>query len=116
MIPIKHEKTVTATNIITFMGLQLNKTQMVTMLPDDKLLKLRSLLTTFKSNRKIKLRDLQSLGLLNFCCQVVLPGRAFLRELTDLTKGILKPHHKKGVGIVQLGTYLLIILMENTFY
>ena len=37
---------------------------------------------------------LQSLiGLLNFTCTVVAPGRAFLCQLIDLTKGIQKPHH-----------------------
>ena len=30
---------------------------------------------------------------MNFTCTVVAPGRAFLRRLIDLTKGIHKPHH-----------------------
>lgn len=45
--------------------------------------------------KKIKLRDLQSLiGLLNFILLVVLPGRAFLRRLINLTIGVSKPYHK----------------------
>ena len=32
-------------------------------------------------------------GLLNFACSVVVPGRAFLRRLIDLTKGIKSAHH-----------------------
>ena len=45
---------------------------------------------------KFTLRDLQSLvGLLNFATAVVLPGRAFLRRLFDLTRGIQEPHHRK---------------------
>lgn len=93
--PIKHNKTVTATNKITFMGLEIDSTLMEARLPNEKLAKLRSLLNTYKGKRKIKLKELQSLlGLLNFCCQVVWPGRAFLRRLTDLTKGITKPHHR----------------------
>lgn len=32
--------------------------------------------------------------MLNFACAVVLPGRAFLRRLIDLTLGIQKPHYK----------------------
>ena len=40
------------------------------------------------------LRELQSLiGLLNFACSVVLPGRAFQRRLIDLTIGITCPQH-----------------------
>ena len=39
------------------------------------------------------MRKLQSLiGLLNFACSVVVPGRAFLRRLIDLTCGVSKPH------------------------
>ena len=39
-------------------------------------------------------KELQSLiGLLNFACSVVLPGRAFLRRMIDLTKGVRKPYH-----------------------
>ena len=47
------------------------------------------------SNRKkVTLKELQSLiGLLNFACLVVTPGRAFLRRLIDLTCNIQKPHH-----------------------
>lgn len=33
------------------------------------------------------------MGLLNFTCLVVVPGRAFLRRMIDLTKGVKKPHH-----------------------
>ena len=41
------------------------------------------------------LKELQSLcGLLNFTCQVVVPGRAFLRRLFDLTHNLQKPHHR----------------------
>jgi hypothetical protein len=37
---------------------------------------------------------LQSLiGLLNFACSVIIPGRAFLRRLIDLTHGIRLSHH-----------------------
>ena len=32
------------------------------------------------------------MGLLNFACTVVVPGRAFLRRLIDLTIGVQKPH------------------------
>ena len=31
--------------------------------------------------------------ILNFACSVVLPGRAFLRRIIDLTKGVRKPYH-----------------------
>ena len=63
-------------------------------LPEEKLQKCRSLLTEFLSRRSVCLKELQSLiGLLNFTCLVVVPGRAFLRRLIDLTKGVGKPHY-----------------------
>lgn len=77
------------------MGLELDSTIMEARLPDDKLKKLRSLLTRYSVCRKIRLKELQSLlGLLNFCCSVVLPGRTFLHRLTDLTCKVHKPHHR----------------------
>ena len=94
-VPIKQEKTEFPTTVITFMGLELDSVNMVARLPQDKLIKLRSLLSSFRKRRKVKLQELQSLlGLLNFCCKVVLPGRAFLRRLIDLTKGLTKAHHR----------------------
>ena len=94
-VPIKREKTEPATPIITFMGLELDSLNMVARLPEDKLDKVRSLLSAMVNKRKVTLRELQSLlGLLNFCCQVVDPGRCFLRRLTDLTKKVVKPHHR----------------------
>ena len=51
----------------------------------------------YYTSRTVTLKELQSLiGLLNFTCTVVAPGRAFLCRLIDLTKGIQKPHHPKG--------------------
>ena len=94
-VPIKHSKTETPRQVIVFMGLELDSVNMIARLPQDKLCRLRSLLSGCEKRRKIKLRDLQSLlGLLNFCCAVVRPGRAFLRRLIDMTKGVVKPHHR----------------------
>lgn len=94
-VPIKQEKTENACQVITFMGLELDSINMVARLPVEKLNKLRVLLTQYAKARKIKLKDLQSLlGLLNFCCSVVVPGRAFLRRLIDLTKKVTRPSHR----------------------
>lgn len=77
-VPIKHEKTESARQIITFMGIELDSIQMEARLPQDKLTKLKALLDFHNNKRKITLKELQSLiGLLNFCCLVVIPGRCF---------------------------------------
>jgi hypothetical protein len=48
----------------------------------------------FLNRKKVTLKDLQSLiGLLNFACFVIVPGRAFLRRFIDLTQGMQKPRH-----------------------
>ena len=48
----------------------------------------------FLTRTKVTLRDLQSLiGLLNFACSVITPGRAFLRRLINLTIGVKRPLH-----------------------
>lgn len=94
-VPIKAEKTERACTKLTFMGLELDSENMVARLPDDKLVKLRNLLDTFHRKRKIKLKDLQSLlGLLNFCCKVVVPGRCFLRRLYDLLLQVSNPNFR----------------------
>ena len=64
-------------------------------LPEENLDKCRAMLLDFYKRRKVTPRELQSLiGLLNFRCSVVLPNRAFLRRLIDLTRGIRRPHFK----------------------
>ena len=57
--------------------------------------KTQELSLDFYKWHKVTLRELQSIiGLLNFTCSVVLPGRAFLRRLIDLSRGIQRPHFK----------------------
>ena len=63
-------------------------------LPEDKLARCRGLLTEFYNKRSVTLKELQFLiWFLNFACSVVLPGRAFLRKMIDLTNGVPKPYH-----------------------
>ena len=92
-VPLKPEKTVLPTTVITFMGLELDSISMEARLPSDKLDKLRVQLATFSHRRKVTLTELQSLvGVLNFCCKVIPSGRSFLRRLIDLTIKVIKPH------------------------
>lgn len=98
-IPIKHEKTVLPCTTLTFVGIELDSVKMEKRLPLDKLVKIRGLLEEFKKRRKVKLVELQSpIGLLNFACSVVTPGRTFLRRLIDLTVGLKQPHHRRHLN------------------
>ena len=61
-------------------------------MPADKLSKIRLRLNNYKSQSNITLVEIQSLvGLLNFVCSVVVPGRCLLLRLIELTRGYRKP-------------------------
>ena len=84
---------------ITFVGIEIDSILMEKRLPLDKLDKLRKLLNSFCRKKKATLQELQSLiGLLNFACLVVTPGRAFLRRLIDLTIGLKASHHRRRLN------------------
>lgn len=93
-VPIANDKTMGPSRVLPFAGIDLDTTEMVARLPADKLEKCNNIISEFMSRSKVTLKQMQSLiGLLNFTCSVVLPGRPFLRRLIDLTIGIRKPHH-----------------------
>lgn len=93
-VPIKKEKTVMPCTRLTIYGIELDSVEMVARLPQDKVVKISNMLILYKQKRRIKLRELQSLlGLLNFACGVIIPGRAFLRRLFDLTIGHTCPYY-----------------------
>ena len=67
-------------------GIQLDTALMEACLLQEKLDKCQDLLSIFLRRRKVTLQEIQSLtGLLNFAYTVVVPGRAFLRRLIDLS-------------------------------
>ena len=92
-VPTKEEKTEHASTCLVFLGIEFDTVLMEARLPFHKICKISFTLASIKKKR-LMLRELQSIiGLLNFACSVVLPGRAFLRGLIDLTKGVSKPDH-----------------------
>ena len=94
-VPMAPEKTVGPATTLTFAGIELDTVLMEARLPQEKLDKCRHLIAGFLIRRKVTLKEIQSLtGLLNFACSVVVPGRAFLRRLIDLTIGIRDPSFK----------------------
>ena len=94
-VPIAQEKTFGPDTTLQFAGITLDSVKQEASLPEDKLQKCRFLLHSFYKRRKVSLKELQSLlGLLNFTCSVIVPGRAFLRRMIDLTKGAKRPQHR----------------------
>ncbi|XP_061175932.1 uncharacterized protein LOC133184874 [Saccostrea echinata] len=92
-VPIKMSKTQTPTTIITIYGIEIDSTRMEARLPFDKIRKVKQKLLDMLGKTRTNLCDLQALiGLLNFACSVIVPGRAFLRRLIDLTCGVKHPN------------------------
>ena len=84
-VPIAQEKTLGPSTVLHFAGITL-----------DSVRQEASLLESFLKRRKVTLRELQSFfGLLNLTCSVIVPGRAFLRRMIDLTISVRRPHHRK---------------------
>ena len=90
-VPLSADKTVLPTQTIEFVGITLDVKLSEARLPLDKLQRCGDLLQKFLGLKCCILRDLQSLiGVLNFACSVIQPGRAFLRRLINLTMNMSK--------------------------
>ena len=93
-LPVKQEKTVYPATEVILHGILVDTCSLQISLPDDKVLTARRAVDQMFRRKKVQLRELQSLiGVLNFACRVVVPGRAFLRRLINLTMGVRHPHH-----------------------
>ena len=93
-VPLAPEKTCGPATTLSFAGIELDSIKSEARLPQEKISKCVETISIFLSRNKVTLKDIQSLiGLLNFACSVIVPGRAFLRRLIDLTRGITKAHH-----------------------
>lgn len=92
--PVVASKTLGPSQVLEFMGIELDSTLMEARLPEDKLLRARELLNSFYSRRSVRLIELQSLiGTLQFACKAVVPGRTFLQRIIDLTRGVHNRFH-----------------------
>ena len=93
-IPLAGEKTFGPSQVLEFKGIELDTIKWEARLPSDKLRKCGGAIKALVGKSRVTLRELQSIiGLLNFACAVVIPGRAFLRRLINLTIGVSLPHH-----------------------
>ena len=93
-IPIKAPKTCPPSSNAILYGIEVDTSAMEARLPQEKLDRSRSAVTAMLGRNKTTLKELQSLlGLLNFVCLVIFPGRCFLRRLFALTKKASQPTH-----------------------
>ena len=93
-IPLSADKIVGPAREITYLGISINSIEMTISVPDDKYGEILELLPKWWNRKTCTKQELQSLvGKLNFVCQVVRPGRTFLRRLIDLIPSVKKTHH-----------------------
>ena len=91
-VPMAEEKTVGPAHVLTFAGIELDCLKHEARLPREKVDKCREAILQLLSRKKVTLKELQSLiGLLNFACSIIKPGRVFLRRLINLTIGVIRP-------------------------
>lgn len=85
-VPLANEKTELPAQVMDFVGITLDIPKHEARLPEDKLVKCKDLLNKFLELKRCTLKEMQSLiGILNFACSVVQPGRAFLRRMINMT-------------------------------
>ena len=95
-LPMAPEKTFWPSNVMSFVGFEIDTINQEVRLPLEKIQKCTEEITCLLQKNRATLKELQSIiGLLNFACAVILPGRPFLRRLIDLTVGLRAPHHRR---------------------
>ena len=95
-VPLAPDKTEGPSNVISFLGIELDTINMLASLPQDKVDKFLVIIHEFLTARSATLKKIQSLcGMLNFACSIILPARAFTRSLYNLQIG-LKQHYYRA--------------------
>ena len=93
-VKVSRKKLEGPTTTLSFLGILLDTVKMEVRLPEDKLARLNSLIQQWRSRRSCTKRELLSLlGHLHHACQVVRPGRSFLRRMISLSKVAKQLHH-----------------------
>ena len=123
--PVSMEKTVWASNLITFLGMLIDTVRQIVMIPIEKVSKALTQIDNILSNkrRKTTVLKVQKLcGLLNFICRAVVPGRPFLMHLYQTLSGIeqrnLKPHHHVTLSrdsCLDLQTWKLFLQSDSVY-
>ena len=100
-VPLAPDKTVLPCQVVEYLGFEIDSVLQELRLPLLKVQKCVDLIQSMleKGKRRATLKELQSLiGLLNFTCAVVLPGRPFLRRLINITCGLKSPWHHANLN------------------
>ena len=78
-VPMAPEKTEGPNQVLTFAGIELDCLNLEARLPMEKVDKVLKAIRNLLPRKRVLLKELQSLiGLLNFACSVITPGRVFI--------------------------------------
>ena len=90
-VPLAEEKIEGPTTEITLLGI---KIQATVSLPPPKLLRLQQEVVRWSRRKSCTCKELESLiGLLQFACRVIRPGRSFLRRMIAFLSMAKQAHH-----------------------
>ena len=105
--PMALEKTEWGTTLIIFLGVLLDGEQRCLAIPEEKKTRAINQLLLVSDKRTVRVKELQGLlGLLNFLCRALVPGRVFMRRIYAKIPGNiyslqqqkkLKPYHHVNV-------------------
>ena len=99
-VPVASEKTEGPTTKLSFLGLELDSSEMTIRIPKAKIEEICQKILVMLSRKKCTLQQMQSLiGSLNFACRAVVPGRPFCRRLINAICGLTKPHHHLNITV-----------------
>ena len=92
---INYNKVEGPTQVLTFLGVEINTQEYTLSLPEAKLNQLLAEVATTLSHKNATKRELQSLvGRLGWAAQVLYGGRAHLRRIIDRINSLQAPHHR----------------------
>ncbi len=90
-MPLDERKEEGPSEVLTFLGLEIDTLKMEVRLPQEKLREMRGILKRWRGMKSCRRRDLESIvGSLNHACRAVRPGRAFKRRLQDLMTTVIR--------------------------
>ena len=94
-IPLNERKTFGPSTSLEYLGIILDSKTMIAKLPQEKLVRITEMLSTFINRRTCTKREMLSLlGHLHYACKVMIPGRSFVSYLLTLAHSVHELHHR----------------------
>ena len=99
-IPLALDKLEGQSHSLTFLGIELDTVRMEAKLPEDKLTRIRPLLSSWLTKKKAtKIEILSLVGLLQHASKVVHPGRTFMARMYSTAARVKELLHMSEQGI-----------------